>query len=181
MIKPWMNLFPMCISMRSDKPFYEEKKTLMYEDLRSYYPGLELIEYFGGVAGGLNIELYGIKTKEKLNRFELNTYLESRFKKNFGHIKNRRLNREDRQKISLDPAYARTVGLINFRIWVAGDTYPMPTHIKWAIGNWENPDIYSSEFLGVQSEETIEKQIKLSIDHILEDMARAFFKLRGEL
>lgn len=181
MFKPWMTFLPMCLSMLSDSTVAEKKKTLMFEDLRSYYPGLEKIEYFGGFPGGLNLELCGIKTKEKLNQCELNKYLKSKFEKKFSYIENRRLTDEERLKISIDPTYARTVGIINFRIWIAGEKYPIPTHIKWAIGNWENPHIYSSEFLGVQSEEIIEDQIKAFIDHIVEDMAKAFFGLRGEM
>ncbi len=81
----------------------------------------------------------------------------------------------------MDKKLASTTGILFVNVWIVNDVYPIAYHMEIIAGTFEKIDVYTSAFLGVGSKANVHDTVKSNIGSLVDKLAIAFFKARGEL
>ena len=140
------------------------------------YPSFKIIKTFGYIG----LDLTGTAEKIGLKHDELTDYLRLRFKNSFANFEY--MENDDIASAMSDKKIAPTIGSIQIKIWTGGEEhYPIAIHIKLSTGNLPDSDDYVDEYLGTGSKSSIPTTVKKDISTMIDKLAIAFFKARGEL
>ena len=151
----------------------DEKEKINWESI--LYSGFKTIQTFGSIS----VSLQGSAEKIGLKEKELSNYLKLRFKNSFAKYEYKEVEKLfDAMK---DKKIAPTIGLIHIQVWTVGDDYPVAYHISINAGNLNNVRVYTEAYLGFGSKSNVPDTVKESISSLIDDLAIAFFKARGEL
>ncbi|MDD4363251.1 MAG: hypothetical protein PHD33_03460 [Atribacterota bacterium] len=115
-----------------------------------------------------------------LDSYELTNYAKLKYKNNFSGIDYREIT-ADEYVIFQEEEKAKKTGSIWFRIWTAGEGYPIVYYIECKAGNYQNYDIWNDEVLGFCDEKEINQIARTEITRMIENFAITFFKVRGEI
>jgi hypothetical protein len=149
----------------------EEKKP-NFESIA--YSGFKTIEEFGRIG----VYLEGSAGKIGMEKEGLTDYLRLRFKNSFSGMTFKQA--ENIFKLWLDKEKAKKNGSIIVKIWTVGDDYPIAYHIEIGAGNLTNSWEYKTAMLGYGSKNNVPNSIRESISKLIDELAVAFFKARGE-
>ncbi|MCG9738594.1 hypothetical protein L1D32_10545 [Shewanella insulae] len=146
-------------------------------NIESYmYSGFKTIKTFSSI----DVYLQGSAEEIGLSKEELTSYLRLRFKNNFASTG---FKKGDFVKIITEESETKKAerGDISIKVWTVGDDYPIAFHIEIGAGNYSNLGQYKTAILGYSSKQKIAESVKQSISDLVDDLAVAFFKARGEL
>jgi hypothetical protein len=172
MIRHLMHFFIAIVLITESSAFAEGKKqnfeSILYREFKT-------IENFGLI----NVSLEGSAEKIGMKKEALTDYLRLRFKNSFARMEFK--EPENLIAAFLDKEKAKRIGSIYVEVWTVGDDYPIAYHIKINAGNFFNGREYENAILGYGSKQTVPDSIRKSISQLIDDLAVAFFKARGEL
>jgi len=172
MIRHLMHLLIAIALITGSSAFAEEKKQ-NFESI--FYSGFKTVENFGLI----NVSLEGTAEKIGLKKEGLSDYLRLRFKNSFAGMEFK--EPENLLEAFQDKEKAKRTGNIHVKVWTVGDDYPIAYHIGISAGNLANPRNYETAFLGYGSKQNVPDSVRESISQLIDDLAVAFFKARGEL
>jgi hypothetical protein len=165
--------FVLAIALLAGSSSFAGEKNLNYESI--FYSGFKTIERFGLI----NVSLDGSAEKIGLKKEELTNYLRLRFKNSFAGMEFK--EPEDIIKTYQDKEKAKKTGNIHVKVWTVGDDYPIAYHIAINAGNLTSGREYETAILGYGSKSNVPNSVRESISQLIDDLAVAFFKARGEL
>jgi hypothetical protein len=130
--------------------------------------------------GWISVSFEGDDAKKiGLNENQLTDFAKLKFKNNFSDIQyTDRSN--NLAEVLTDDKSAATVGLINIRVWIVGDDYPIAYHVAIQAGGLKNPS-YKNAYLGFGSKRNVPDTVKKAIEEFIEEFAVDFFKVRKEI
>jgi hypothetical protein len=148
----------------------ESLEEILYRDFKD-------VQTFGYV----NVKVQGEQAFSiGLKSEELTDYARLKYKNNFATI--------TFQEISAGEAYlyqeeeeAKKVGSIWFRVWTAGEDFPIAYYIECRAGTYNDYEMWRDEVLGFCDEKEIKQIVRHEITRMMENLAITFFKVRGEI
>lgn len=125
------------------------------------------------VAVSENAEKIGI------NEEEITNFLKLRFKNNFAEIKyNESAMPDGFEKSEKEKG---KLGYLWCKVLTVGDDYPVAYHIRCIAGNYNQFDVWETEYIGYGNKSNVPETIKKTLSKAIEELAITFFKVRGEL
>src|SRR5690554_834144 len=140
-----------------------------------FYSGFKTVERFGLI----DVSVEGSAEKIGLKKEDLKNYLRLRFKNSFAGMEFK--EPENLWETFQDKDEARKIGNIHLKVWTVGDDYPVAYHIAINAGNLDSGSEYENTHLGYGSKGNVPESVRESISQLIDDLAVAFFKARGEL
>lgn len=149
--------------------------------LRILYPEFLDLEFFGNI----RVVIEGEDAEEiGLDSDELTEFLRLKYKNNFAGFPYKDVfAEEDAEKLieSLqDEVLQSMTGVIIVNVWIVGTNYPIAYHIETTAGSLAEMS-YENAVLGYGSSENVPDHVKKTINDMVEGLAIAFYKTRGEL
>ncbi len=163
----------LAIAITTGSNAFADEGNISFESV--VYSGFKTIDRFGMI----NVNLGGSAEKIGLKKVELTDYLRLRFKNNFSGISFK--EPEDFAKLLQDKEMQKKIGTIHVKVWTVGDEFPIAYHIAINSGNFERARQYETAILGYGSKRNVPESVRQSITELVEELAVAFFKARGEL
>lgn len=139
------------------------------------YSGFKTIKNFSSI----DVYLRGTAEEIGLSKEDLTNYLRLRFKNSFANTSYKKTSFEKIMEENKEKQSDR--GDISIIVWTVGDDYPIAFHIEISAGNYSNLGQYETAILGYGSEQKITESVKESISELVDDLAIAYFKARGEI
>ncbi len=169
-------LFVLAITLSAASGAFADEKELNFEVI--LYSSFKTIERFRII----DVSLGGSSEKIGLKEEDLTDYLRLRFKNSFAGIEFKKLEPFEILKIIQDEK-AKS-GKIHVHVWTVGDDYPIAFHIEMQADNMSAgyaEYAYEHEILGYGSKQNVPDSVRESISKLMDNLAVAFFKARGEL
>ncbi len=163
-------IFSILLTISNSIHSQESLEDFLYQDFKE-------IENFGYIAVKVQGEqafLIG------LNSEELTSFARLKYKNNFAHIAFQEIPVEETY-LYQEEEQAKKVGSIWFRVWTVGDDFPIAYYVECRAGSYKNYELWHQEALGCSDIKGIKQIIRNEITRMIESLAIAFFKARGEI
>jgi hypothetical protein len=148
----------------------ESLEDFLYKDFKE----IENFGYIGVKVQGEQAFLIG------LNSEELTSFARLKYKNNFAYITFQEIPAEEAY-LYQEEEQAKKVGSIWFRVWTTGDDFPIAYYVECRAGSYKNYELWHQEALGCSDIKGIKQIIRNEITRMIESLAIAFFKARGEI